>query len=954
MVRVCKHDQSMHYKQGCFRAGAVLIGGLLWAGACQAVFAASNVAHPRLFLNERRVSEIREAIQSPGTHHAEAYKALKSKVDEENFRLFGATEENWNYARSYLAQSAAFLYRITGDSRYSDLAFRTLKAVHENPGPDGRLPEEGYGLSRATVGLGFAIAYDWCYADWSMSQRRYIRDKITAALDAWPDYHHANFGHERASNWVAVCRGGELILLLSAGQEKERSERYEFLKQELIRHMRNGYDELGISQEGIGYTGYGGIFLLRAIYATESIGDEALAEEAANHAWWKQAMYAGTFGRIPSSHRLDGGRVFLMSGVGGPNINDEGWASLLLHSVPKDKLGYFKWWYDRHIGKKAVPLDDPSVKYDPARSGQVWALIYYPEDVKAQDPTGVFPKMVHGRSGMGYFRNRWQDPSDIVVNFTADQRRHSHAWDQAEATQIGLFAYNTLFIGGPGKERDPDYYSQLLVDGQVPSTDYTGELKAFESFKRGKDTGYAVLGGGNQYRRLAGITVRRDFFLQDAAFGENSLLMATADQIVSDRTHRYTWNANLGDVEGDWGIEVTKREENGVATFVMRGRSTGFVKGWVLAPKGAALTVADPLQIETRAASTDLVVAMAVGHGELPTIDIHQRNRYGVKAEIGDRTIAFDTEQGRLLSNASAREVSLEGRRRPLPVDGLSVEIVGDDRARLSWAKRDYGAKELVVERRKESGSFRKVRELAPDRTSWLDKQLEPSTSYTWRIVANAGKYHADPSSEVNATTWQHGYQLFIEDFSPRRGESIPTEHALGHWRFRNQDRGWKWREERGSPRHASNLAGYLGTGSVRIHHKNILFTDDVMADLSGKSARIAFDVQAQATTRFAPMLKIDGPGWIVGGKRHIHETDQWQQQAWKITNVEEWRRVDIESLATEEKVDMTNESLKQVQGIGIWAEWPINQKWAKVDQLHIRARKLEQHQGDSDGRDQP
>lgn len=247
------------------------------------------------------------------------------RVESEDISQFDATDDNWNYARSYLAQAAAFCYQVTGEAGYADIAYRTLQDIHENPDPDERLPESGaHGLSRATVGLGFALAYDWCFEAWDAEQRAYILDRVEAGLDMWEDFSHPNLGADRGSNWVAVCRGGELMMILAAGLEDERAERYEMLQTELLRHIEGGYDSLGASQEGIGYEGYGGIFLLPAIYAARDVGEEMLWNAVnGERAWYKMAMYAGSFTRTPAPGRLADGKVFQMSGVSGPNIGDE-------------------------------------------------------------------------------------------------------------------------------------------------------------------------------------------------------------------------------------------------------------------------------------------------------------------------------------------------------------------------------------------------------------------------------------------------------------------------------------------------------------------------------------------------------------------------------------------------------------------------------------------------------
>jgi hypothetical protein len=513
--------------------------------------AGSLAASPRLILTPERAAQLREAVRRPGTPHARIFALLKRQVESESW--FDPSSSNWNYGRAYHATAAAFLYQLSGEKQYCTLAFQTLSDIHAKPDPERRLPEEGYGLSRATVGAGFAFAYDWCGAAWMPVQRAAVRAVLLRALDLWPAYRHANLeAPHRGSNWVSVCRGGELVMLVGAGLEKERAARYDLLKDDLRRHMRN-FDELGVTQEGVGYTGYGGIFLLKALLALRALGDNDLEAEAAAHAWWKQAMYAGSFAAGPR-----GGRVFLMSGVGGPGIGDEGWASLLLAFVPEEHQGHFLFWYERH----AAP------EYDPRREGRVWALLNYPLGLRPDDPTGRLPVAVTGRAGLTLFRERWRDASDILVSLHADTHHHSHAWDQPEALQINLFADGRLWLGGPNKEREARFFSKPLIDGRHGDQRLTGEAHGFGVDGR---RAWAAAAGGEQYRALGATeAVRR----VEVDFSGNPAVIRVRDKLRSAEPRRFTWNGRPGD-------EAMRAEFRG-REFVLRSADGRRISGRVL------------------------------------------------------------------------------------------------------------------------------------------------------------------------------------------------------------------------------------------------------------------------------------------------------------------------------------------------------------------------------------
>ena len=113
-----------------------------------------------ILLTPDRLDRIQAGLTDPDSHYAQAFAQLRARVDSRDLDLFNRTATNWNYARSYYAQAAAFVYRVTGDPVYAQWAYEALYDVHNDIDPDGRLPESGApadsaGLSRATVGLGF-------------------------------------------------------------------------------------------------------------------------------------------------------------------------------------------------------------------------------------------------------------------------------------------------------------------------------------------------------------------------------------------------------------------------------------------------------------------------------------------------------------------------------------------------------------------------------------------------------------------------------------------------------------------------------------------------------------------------------------------------------------------------------------------------------------------------------
>lgn len=545
-------------------------------------------AQPRLLLDASKAAQIRQLASVEGSPHQQMLELLRQRV-ESGAAISDA--QNANYGHAYQATMAAFLHLLTADKRHCQLAYDALESVYRNANSETILLEQGYGLARATVGSGFAYAYDWCRAAWSPTQTAWVAARLRAGLDAWVDFRHANVeADHKGSNWVSVCRSGELLMLLALRLEKERPDRYALLKNDLLRHMQN-FDELGVSQEGIGYTGYGGIFLLRALLTLRSVGDHDLDAEASRHHWWKQAMYSGTF------HDAGNGRIWLMSGVSNSGIGDEGWASLLFAFTPPDHLPHFKWWYERHMGR--LSPGPAQRRFDPRREGVIWAMLCYPANIPEQDPTGILPPAVAGSGGLVFFRNRWQDADDLLLSFHADTQWHSHAWDQPEALQFQLFAYGASFAGGPEKTRDPRNFSTLLVDGRHVGERARGTVGRLESFTAKPNGGVAIATGGSQYASL-GVDVTRSFTVEFQPGNRARLIFR--DQLRAPAQHRYTWQMNLGNHASDGGI----RSNDAFQLASARGS----LSGKILLPATASLIPGDPLRVENSGADVDFHVEL--------------------------------------------------------------------------------------------------------------------------------------------------------------------------------------------------------------------------------------------------------------------------------------------------------------------------------------------------------
>ena len=621
----------------------VLAGGSLGAKAPETILATPE-----------RLLRIHQGLLAEHPHFMGAYHLLVREMEEQDDPLWRDEGDNWSYGRSYKAQKEAFLYALSGDSFWADRAYRTLRTIYEDPDPDGRFAEKGNsGLSRATVGLGFALAYNWCYAAWDEEQRTYIRDVLERSLEMWEDFFHHNFGADRGSNWVAVCRGVELMQILALGWETEREERYDYLVQELLLHARNGFDRIGASQEGIGYTSYGAIFLIPAAVAAADRGDFRLLDFLrAERQWHKQLMYSGSFARVPGLEGiLSGSRVFTFSGVGGPNTNDQGFASVVMALPSSEKGPIFQWWYDRHMGYRSGEFGGVEKdRFEPQRQGRIWALLFHPGFGEPEHPEQLSRRMVTGEQGRYFFRNRWQNVDDVLISFHKHVRHHPRAWAQAEVGALSIFAYDTLFLSGPRTNREARRYNRLLVNGNRGHSTIPGlSLYADEWEELGI---YAM--GVNGTRSMEDEDVllyERHVLVALGTPGDNDAVVITLDRARTREEGTFTWNAYTGMEErlGGWSLEAETRTVGDWSGMLLRGETEGVMQGVVLEPGNVSWQeVEGSWQLEKTGREAEFLVALGLHPENPPEVKMLSEDEEGTDFQVGNFSFRWDRKENRL------------------------------------------------------------------------------------------------------------------------------------------------------------------------------------------------------------------------------------------------------------------------------------------------------------------
>jgi hypothetical protein len=635
---------------------------------------------PRLFLTDNKIDSLKEAVKQEGTHHSQLYQMMKERVDEGDLDAYGSDKNN--YRRSYQAVENALVYLLTEDTLYAQQAFALLTEMYTS-GDEGTptIPDTGNyetkttgskALTYAFPSMAYGICYDWARSGWSEAQTDTVMEKMQRGLDDWKALFRWELYDMPVSNWVSVCRSAEMVMMLGAGEEENRPQRYDTLKYLLNLHYDLAYGPSAYSNEGIAYINYGVPFAFAANYAALSIGDSGLVSCFEGKSFDKLLMY--TFAYTDDKKHL-------MTSVDSHYPAGEGLFGLVMGNLDSNSLKYYKNFYDYHLGI-ASGLDD-NQKFDQQRFGAVWNFLYYPLNEESENPTDEFDYCLADHEFGAYFiRSRWKNENDILFNAMGKYNYHRKGWQDAETFNIGLIAFGNRFFGGPGKGAKAPNYSSLLIDGEAKeSAKHTGEYIFYDETG---DEIYIIIGGGSKYAEMGVNDAERHVFVK--FLNDTSAIIAILDMVESNTNHSYRWQLNTGHENGDGGISTKIADDNGFSSFLMTGSNDGYVKGWYLSDSDMDFQGHDPLFIETSGIKTDsLWVVMYAGMTEQPEVMFHGSGMNTIM-ELDNQYLYFNTDSNRIEVagsmpvNAQSPGLSKDIRIYPVPCDDeLVIELLNED-----------------------------------------------------------------------------------------------------------------------------------------------------------------------------------------------------------------------------------------------------------------------------------
>lgn len=233
--------------------------------------------HPRLLFRSGDFGELRERVKESdrlgrwADHLRDEAESILDKSAVEYRIPDGKRLLSVSRRLLHRVRVLALLYRLDGDDKYLQGAWRELKAASQfkdwNP---------SHFLDTAEMTHGFALGYDWLYADLTEKQRRTIREAIIemglkpglnsyrgdAGYGWWTDAHH---------NWNQVCNGGMSMGALAICHEKP-DVAGEILRSALLSFRRpmKRYAPDGGWAEGPGYWHYATRYTVNLLAALNS------------------------------------------------------------------------------------------------------------------------------------------------------------------------------------------------------------------------------------------------------------------------------------------------------------------------------------------------------------------------------------------------------------------------------------------------------------------------------------------------------------------------------------------------------------------------------------------------------------------------------------------------------------------------------------------------------------
>ena len=119
-------------------------------------------------------------------------------------------------------------------------------------------------------------------------------------------------------------------------------------------------------------------------------------------------------------------------------------------------------------------------------------------------------------------------------------------------------------------------------------------------------------------------------------------------------------------------------------------------------------------------------------------------------SELGSytyRILSYNEAGNSVSSNEVSTQIEF------LHPSSLMVTSVSSDQVALSWVDNSSAETSYRVERKVSQGGFQQIAQLTEDSNSYVDTDVAPLSTYTYRVVASSGIIDSNPTNEASANT---------------------------------------------------------------------------------------------------------------------------------------------------------------------------------------------------------
>lgn len=375
---------------------------------------AGTFAHPRALVDEPGMAAVREKLkQEPYASWFSTFAAgIRARVEADS----GHRPDDW----AYLASNTAFLYAVTGDARWAEASWRQVERVMEDR--SYTLDPQSFGLTRAALLQGLALAYDFAYGGWSEAQRDQANRALLQLMQSVHESMGPSANYATASNWMGVRWGAVFLAsrtvdpLPDYSGRKPLAKSYEWDSRErLITHLQENFYRNGWNAESLGYLTYNYSFvgpaLLSLAHATGMEPGEIL-EFAAPHL--RNSLHAVVTASLPDP---SGGARALK-----PDLSDDHlglYPAMILatgfRTHPEEQHPYLRWAHDLFM---STYNDAHSRHWD------LFTFLFHDQGVNASNPAEAeWLNYWDPDQGIALFRNRFQGENDVLLAYSATATR---------------------------------------------------------------------------------------------------------------------------------------------------------------------------------------------------------------------------------------------------------------------------------------------------------------------------------------------------------------------------------------------------------------------------------------------------------------------------------------------------------------------------------------------------